>query len=330
MKTLVLVVFATTFLNAGDSFLEGVPLPEIFSSLLTILMLMILPIVLIFFHKKSKIIFFIVLILNISVVSYYNYIHHHTPRFKYNFQESYTYGIYEDWTELVCLKDRNITNFSYISTLYEPVGFVIDNNGYMLDYATNNRHEWVYDKLSCTQLPNTMDVKHRFSVENGIGKYTLIDASRKQFTMIDNENKKFETTYLQHEARYVVYADSLDLVFVVYENITGLHVLKNIYGNGNENVQEVVGRFIRRVVTSWWEKPDFNQINISNDKLEKFIKLFDSNVNYINDWTVIDFSVLGYDGNISKVKVIIDERNMAIFKLEKNDAWHVSDIEFHE
>lgn len=186
-------------------------------------------------------------------------------------------------------------------------------------HYTNFENYLFHSKKSSTDIKSSKDVGEI---------YAITDKVNKQFTMWKKDTK-YNTTHLPYTPKFLLYDDYKDLIYIVYEEIDGLHVLNNKYTDDYTKVQNSIKIFIDGLIKPKWDKPDLTKIHtkVNKEKLEKVIQLFNPYTKKSHD--VLQYTVLNYDDNLSTVKTfLMDEDQEFIFYLEKKDKWEIIDIKF--
>ncbi len=184
-------------------------------------------------------------------------------------------------------------------------------------HHTSFENSLFHSKKSSADIKNSKD----------IGEIRIVTEKANQQLTVWGKDTKYLSTHLPYTPKYLLYDYSKDLIYIVYEEIGGLHVLRNGRTDDYTKVQSSIKNIIGVLIKPWWNKPDLSTIptNVSKEKLEQVIQTF-------NPYTkksrhVLQYEVLSHDNHLSIVKTsLMDEDKAFIFYLEKKDIWEIIDI----
>jgi len=219
-------------------------------------------------------------------------------------------------------KKNKYTSIITYTAIKDPREYSHDILNYIYDEeaTTNysdklNRNLTSYEKI---EFNDTKKLEKTFFERNPI---VLIDKQNKQLRLFERNNReKFRPFSVPYTPRMALY--SYNDIFVVYEEIKGLHVLKNIHTKEYTGIQNVVKQLINISVKSPEQLTSLKIHTLNTQQLNQLRNVlirkpdirYTYNIDIMNDEASINITSDSYP--------LLD----ITFILNKSSQWHVNNV----
>ncbi len=152
-----------------------------------------------------------------------------------------------------------------------------------------------------------------------------IDPNKKELRLANlHRSEIFHPYKVPYTPEMAVYDRASDTVFVVYKEIKGIYVLKNIVAKDYYAIQEIITHTMDALLHPWWKTPHYDTLTISKKEAKKLEKILSSKIHGQYHYHIR----LGHN----RAKVVANltpydqNKQVIVFIMKKDKNWMIDKI----